>query len=138
MSSRAFLSLLALAALLTACGTEAGGDAGAGDTVEPATELRVQFRATRGSEPVSARLTCGPVGGDHPQAEEACAAIEQNEDALRELAKDIVCTEIYGGPETATVSGTVRGQPVEAQFSRSNGCEIGRWDALDPLLRLRD
>jgi Subtilisin inhibitor-like len=138
MSSRALLSLLALTALCAACGKEAGGDAGARDTVDPATQVQVQFRATRGSEPVSATLTCGPVGGDHPRAQEACAAIEQNEDALRELSKDIVCTEIYGGPETATVSGTVRGRPVEAQFSRSNGCEIGRWDALDPLLRLRD
>jgi hypothetical protein len=137
MSSRALLSLLALTAVLAGCGAEAGADAGPGDMAESAARLQVEFRAAGGSETLTATLTCGPVGGDHPRPQEACAALEQNEDALREPSEDIVCTEIYGGPETAKVSGIFRGEPVEARFSRRNGCEIGRWDALDPLLRLR-
>jgi hypothetical protein len=40
------------------------------------------------------------------------------------------CTMIYGGPQKATISGTVDGQTVNAEFNRSNGCEIARWDKL--------
>jgi hypothetical protein len=43
------------------------------------------------------------------------------------------CTQQYGGPETATVKGTVNGENVDAKFSRMNGCEITRWDAAKPL-----
>ena len=45
-----------------------------------------------------------------------------------------MCTEIYGGPQTATVTGTFRGEPVSAEFSRTNGCEIARWDGHVALL----
>jgi hypothetical protein len=44
------------------------------------------------------------------------------------------CTEIYGGDQTATVAGTLRGERVDLQLSRVNGCEIARWDAARPLL----
>ncbi len=32
---------------------------------------------------------------------------------------------------------TVDGEPVSAVLSRHNGCEIARWDALEPVLNLR-
>ena len=47
--------------------------------------------------------------------------------------KDQACTEQYGGPETATVTGTLAGKPVTAKFARTDGCQIGRWDALAAL-----
>ena len=46
---------------------------------------------------------------------------------------DQICTEIYGGPEVATVTGTLDGKDVDATFTRTNGCEIGRFDAAAPL-----
>ena len=42
---------------------------------------------------------------------------------------DIACTQIFGGPEEATIKGTIRGEPVDATFTRTDGCEIARWDA---------
>jgi hypothetical protein len=45
-----------------------------------------------------------------------------------------MCTQIDGGPATAEVSGTWRGERVEAEFSRQNGCEIARWDRVGALL----
>ena len=45
-----------------------------------------------------------------------------------------VCTDIFGGPQTATVEGTIRGKAVSARFARRNGCEIARWEAASPLL----
>ena len=47
---------------------------------------------------------------------------------------NVACTQQYGGPETATVKGTLRGEAVSAEFSRVNGCEIARWQDAAPLL----
>jgi hypothetical protein len=47
---------------------------------------------------------------------------------------DTVCTQQYGGPQTAHVTGTLRGEPIDARFSREQGCEISRWDAVVPIL----
>lgn len=82
-------------------------------------------------------LTCsadGP-GGDHPDAENACAAIAAARDPWAPVPADTACTMVYGGPQTATVTGTWGGVAVEARFARNDGCEIGRWDRLAPLLQ---
>jgi hypothetical protein len=47
---------------------------------------------------------------------------------------NVACTQQYGGPETATVKGTFKGEPVDATFSRQNGCEIARWQDAAPVL----
>jgi len=47
---------------------------------------------------------------------------------------DTACTQQYGGPETATVKGTLHGETIDAKFSRVNGCEISRWEQAAPLL----
>lgn len=52
---------------------------------------------------------------------------------LGEVPKDEICTEIYGGREVATVTGTLEGRKVERTFSRTNGCEINRFDMAAPL-----
>jgi len=81
------------------------------------------------------RLTCEPAGGDHPKPDDACAALAAAwPSAFGPFAKDMLCTEIYGGPETATVSGTIDGKTVDAHFKRTNGCEIHRWDQMQALL----
>ncbi len=81
------------------------------------------------------KLTCEPTGGDHPKPDDACAALAAAwPSAFEPVAKDLACTEIYGGPETASVSGTIDGKPVNAQFKRNNGCEIARWEQVQSLL----
>lgn len=45
------------------------------------------------------------------------------------------CTQIYGGPQTARVTGTIGGRRVERSFGRSNGCAIADWDRAAALLR---
>jgi hypothetical protein len=35
---------------------------------------------------------------------------------------------------TARVTGTWQGRQVDATFDRSNGCEISRWQTLEPVL----
>ena len=80
-------------------------------------------------------LTCDPAGGTHPDPAAACAALTVHAAAaLPPVAKDAMCTQIYGGPETASITGTWQGQPVRSTFSRTNGCEIARWNMLKGLL----
>ena len=50
------------------------------------------------------------------------------------LPPNVVCTQIYGGPQKARVVGTVAGRRVRATFTRTDGCQISRWQALSPWL----
>lgn len=126
-----------LVVAIAACG---GGDEPSVDEPdEPAraTALDVTlWPQGRDGESRSATLTCDPAGGTHPRAEAACAALAENRDALEPVPDDVLCTQQYGGPEYAEVHGTVAGEPVSATFGRQNGCEISRWEALEPLLGL--
>jgi Subtilisin inhibitor-like len=72
----------------------------------------------------------------HPKADVACAALKNNAALLSPAPKNTnrVCTEQYGGPETATVTGIVDGHPVDTAFARTNGCEIGAWSAAKDVL----
>lgn len=83
-------------------------------------------------------LYCDPVSdrayGQHPEPEEGCEVIEETDDPFAPVTQDSMCTYMYGGPATADVSGTWAGEPVEARFTRVNGCEIARWDSLVPAL----
>ena len=50
------------------------------------------------------------------------------------VAKNAVCTEIYGGPQVALVVGVVQGRRVWAKLQQRNGCEIERWTRVSPWL----
>ncbi|MBA3743947.1 MAG: hypothetical protein H0X00_13710 [Sporichthya sp.] len=105
---------------------------------DPGTKLTVTFKADGKAAPVVMQLTCDPTGGDHPRAAEACdrlAAVKaEGSDPFAKPAPDEICTFIYGGPQTATVVGTWNGEGVDAKFTRANGCEVSRWDAIEPVL----
>lgn len=45
-----------------------------------------------------------------------------------------LCTQQYGGPQVAVVTGIFHGRQVHAMFKRTDGCEIGRWNSLTALL----
>jgi Subtilisin inhibitor-like len=77
-------------------------------------------------------LRC-PDGGTLPDAAEACGKLESLDDPFAPVPEDVACTEIYGGPQEAEVHGTFRGEPVDARFNRTNGCEIERWDKVQFL-----
>ena len=121
--------------LLTAavgCGSEAEGEA------EPRTpragevsaELEITFWPSgRGnSDPQTWTLTCGPAGGTHPKAAEACARLAALQNPFEPPPPDEICTEQYGGPQEALVEGMYRGEAVSYGLSRTNGCQIARWE----------
>jgi hypothetical protein len=101
--------------------------AGCGEDDEPAStslaDLTVQV------EPGGKRAV---VRCDAPEDSEVCRALDAK--WFEPTPGNVACTQQYGGPETATVTGTFRGEPVDAKFSRENGCEIARWEDAKPLL----
>lgn len=116
-------------------GTGTGGpDALAGS--EPTrNELVVVQDLGDGSPPQRWTLVCADqVSGDHPAAQAACDHLTGLVEPLAPLPTDLVCTEIYGGPQTAQVTGTWQGEPVDLELSRTNGCGAAQWDGLGPLL----
>jgi len=83
-------------------------------------------------------LFCHPASGSHVDAEGACKRLDEaarwGKDLFAPVPPGAKCTMQYGGPATAHVTGTWAGRRVDARFDRSDGCEVGRWDALVPLL----
>lgn len=88
------------------------------------------------------RLECRPerATGTHPRAQKACERLEVlsegGHDPFAPVPQGRMCTQQHGGPATAHVKGTWHGQPVDARFSRADGCEIARWEELRPVLPL--
>ncbi len=138
--------LLALLALALAAGC--GGSSSAGNEptaprstgTAPATALRITVWPRGRIAPAPARryeLRCEPAGGSLPRPAMACAALAARRSALRPVSPDMACTQLYGGPQEALVRGAVRGDPIRARFSRTDGCEIDRWDRLRALFPVR-
>lgn len=118
--------------LLALTGCSSGGS----DTVAtvPASDLVIELAGDQGAEPERLTLSCGPTGGNHPDAAQACADLAQAQEPFAPLPADRMCTEIYGGPQTATVSGSHRGEQVRLELSRVDGCRIAQWDRLGAVL----
>jgi hypothetical protein len=96
-----------------------------GPTTGSTTELTIVL--DDGTGPVTWTLTCDPAGGTHPDPAAACAALAEMAAPFAPVPEDLLCTQVYGGPERAVVTGTWRGAPVHATFTRKDGCEIARW-----------
>ncbi len=121
---RIALILVALA-LLAGCGEDevpAGGPS-------PGPELAMLEITVDGK---TATVAC-----DAPEESPDCKTVADLDPAIFEPTPGTTaCTQQYGGPEKATVTGTLRGEEVDASFSRENGCEIARWQDAQPLLDL--
>jgi hypothetical protein len=126
---RASLVALVLAAIVSASASAAAPSSG--------TFLRITFWADS-SKPLdreSRTLRCNPAGGSLPRPARACTHLLAGDIKLfAPVPNNSVCTEIYGGPQQARVVGTVKGRLVRATFSRTNGCEIARWQRISPWL----
>lgn len=125
------LSALALLITLSACGGSNSVDVNAGETkAAPKTKLTVEV-TTGDKEVKKFDVQCGPDDGTVKNLSASCAALTP--EALAPVPKDQACTMQIGGPETATIKGTLDGKEVEAEFSRKNGCEISRWKLIEKM-----
>jgi hypothetical protein len=70
-----------------------------------------------------------------PAETPACdAALSLTPEHFAPSPDNVACTLQYGGPDTARVTGTLRGESIDARFSRTDGCEITRWQGVQKLL----
>jgi hypothetical protein len=75
------------------------------------------------------RITCGLRREDEP-----CAHLDFLGGPLPPVADGQACSMIYGGPQTARLSGSWNGRPVIETYRRTNGCEVARWHRMEPAL----
>ncbi|MGR0161589.1 SSI family serine proteinase inhibitor [Paenarthrobacter nitroguajacolicus] len=103
-------------------------------------ELSITLLETPESAPQSFTLVCtngAPAAeSKHPSAAEACTSLKNSPTLLSPppARTDQACTMQYGGPATAKVTGSVDGKEVSASFNRTDGCQIGLWDAAKSVL----
>ncbi len=103
-------------------------------------ELAIMVTAAEGAKAVNYTLVCRngvpAAESKHPSAAAACTALKKNAALLSPGPRptDQACTQQYGGPQKATVTGSVDGKAVESKFSRTDGCEIAAWDAAKDVL----
>jgi hypothetical protein len=133
MRARVLLTVALLA--LSGC---AGDSGDVSDPAESPLARSLEISVSNGTDadPTTWTLTCDPAGGNHPAPDAACGALDEAPDPFAPVPDDTACTQIYGGPETATITGTWDGESVAATYSRTDGCEIERWDALAAVLTL--
>lgn len=83
-----------------------------------------------------ARAAGGPLESNLPDPQGAVAAVERFGEGIFFPAPGppMLCTQQYGGPQVALVTGTFGGRQVRCRLSLTDGCEIARWHALAPLL----
>ncbi|NKX51795.1 serine protease inhibitor [Arthrobacter deserti] len=65
----------------------------------------------------------------------ACAALAKSGEAVFFALPnpDRICTQQYGGPQKARVTGTLDGKPVDKESSLTDGCRIAEWHAMQAL-----
>jgi hypothetical protein len=75
-------------------------------------------------------LRCAPASGTLPHRAAACTKLMRLERPFAPTPKGVACTQIYGGPQEALVTGRFRGKLIRARFGRKDGCEIARWNRV--------
>ncbi|MBT2566841.1 serine protease inhibitor [Arthrobacter sp. ISL-85] len=103
-------------------------------------ELAITVVPSQGAPEVDYTLVCTSgtpaAESSHPNAAAACSALKANPGILAPAAPGTSqpCTQQYGGPQKAAVTGMVDGVAVDSSFARTNGCEISAWDAAKDVL----
>ena len=107
----------------------------------PATSLRVEVLPAPGATPRRATLTCdgSPTATCFiADSRAACDLVTVDDKARARLVAGPpahqVCTQLYGGPQRAQVTGRVMGRPVDVTVTRADGCGVADWSLLQPLL----
>ncbi|MCM2420271.1 hypothetical protein [Streptomyces sp. RKAG293] len=74
-----------------------------------------------------------PVGPARSVAD-SCDQLERLGGPVGPVPAGQMCSMIYGGSQTAQVTGTWHGAAVTQKYSRANGCEVARWNRMAPVL----
>jgi hypothetical protein len=122
------MSLSMLALTIASAGALAAGRA---------TALRITYweDGAKAAPDATWTLRCNPTAGTLPRASIACRRLAAvGAKLFAPVPRDVACSEIYGGPQRARVVGVVAGQRIWATFTRTDGCQVERWNRVSPWL----
>src|SRR5688572_6928648 len=104
------MRIAALIALLVVVGCGAGASAPAAGT-SGGTDLKISYWGEGATAEPGKKWTlrCNPAAGTLPRAAAACRQLGTMRSPFAPIPKDVMCTEQYGGPQVAVISGTFRG-----------------------------
>ncbi|WP_284979198.1 SSI family serine proteinase inhibitor [Arthrobacter sp. fls2-241-R2A-200] len=144
---RPALAMLGVAAVTACSGSPAPGGPSVPNSAPPTgqgnAELSIMVLDKPGGVPRTYTLVCtdGTPAAEtqHPAASDACTTIKNHPTLLSPAPArtDFACTQQYGGPATATVTGSVDGKEINIAFKRTDGCQIALWDAASSVLGSR-
>lgn len=135
MRRRSAVAAVLLGALCTAsfsgCAAQAPSSA--------PTHLEITIRADGNAISAQFLLDCNGANAldssTLPNAADACKLITDKPEIISSQDDpQAICTEIYGGPEKAEISGKLAGKTISTSFSKHNGCAIERWNRAELLL----
>jgi hypothetical protein len=108
---------------------------------DPPVRLTVVFTREDGAPRRVARLRCAgddarAAGYLHDLGAARACRLARGRAGLLASSPDSqrACTQVYGGPERARVSGRIGEHAIARSFARSDGCRIDEWARAMPLL----
>ncbi len=129
-------ALVATAGFVLAAGSGAPEPA---DGAQPEVRLEIRYD-TGGDVKKTATLTCrgsrGRATGYLRKRSERrlCRAARELQGFLATPPQHEMCTEQWGGPDRARITGRIGRNVIDRRLARNDGCEIGDWDTAQPLL----
>ena len=117
---------IVIAALIAVVGCGAGSAAHSAAPTPTDLKITVWPAGRDEGDSKTYTLRCGPAGGTLPKVATACSKLGPMLRPFGPVARTAVCTEQYGGPQQALVTGKFEGRSVWAMFSATNGCQISR------------
>jgi hypothetical protein len=124
--------VLCLLAAVVGCG--AGAAARTAEAVPTDLKITVWPDGRGEGESNTYTLKCAPARGSLARPTTACTQLLRMSKPFAPVPRDAMCTEQYGGPQQALVTGKFKGNGVWAIFSATNGCQISRSKRVSFLL----
>jgi hypothetical protein len=120
---RTALVIVVLVVAAAACGASHGAP-----VQTPETQLTISYwpEGRGNAEPKTWTLRCDPAGGTVPRVATVCRQLDALDNPFRRPSKTLVCTDQYGGPQQALITGTHEGNRIWTVIGMRNGCEISR------------
>ena len=125
-----------LIAALAVLAASIAGSSSASPTTASSTQLSVSYWPNGTDEgPMKTwTLRCNPAGGTLVRPGRACLKLAAMRNPFARPSADQMCTQQYGGPDQARITGTYRGRQIWVALSLTDGCQIARFHALSFLV----
>ena len=125
---------IVIAALIAVVGCGAGSAARTASPAPADLKITVWPDGRAEGDAKTYTLRCAPAAGTLPKVATACSKLVPLPRPFGPVSRDVVCTEQYGGPQQALITGRYNGRSVWAMFSATNGCQISRAKRIAFLL----